>query len=218
MTTTGQRLVEISQLSSGTAAQHLRAAGVTGSTAGELLVAYSQLPTATAIVHLLQTVQRQAAGGVPTFRRMVTTPSVSAEASFTWSVEFPSLLVGLTPLPVTGTISPAVARTTVSIAAPQQKPNTACSTDPMSSVSYSTWEMLLPAASALAPFTGEQLSGYPVEVVACEPPKLSASAGIRISASVSREITGAVVSSGMTKKPKTIKNPSEQEILDLLFS
>jgi hypothetical protein len=218
VTTTGQRLVEISQLSTGTAAQHLRAAGVTGSTAGELLVSYSQLPTATAIVHLLQTVQREAAGGVPKFRRMVTTPSVVAEAHFGWNVEFPSILLGLVPLPVSGVISPTVARTTVSVVNPQQKPNTACSTALTVSVSYSTWEMLLPHASAIAPFTGETLSGYPVEVVACEPPKLSASAGIRISASVAHTVVGSISTRSVVMKPKSIRNPSEQEMIALLFS
>ena len=228
MTTTGQRLVEISQLSTGTAAQHLRAAGVTGSTAGELLVSYSQLPTATAIVHLLQTVQREAAGGIPKFRRMVTTPSVVAEAHFGWNVDFPSVLLGLAPLPVSGVVFPAVARTTISIVNPQQKLNTACSTALTVSVSYLTWKMLLPHASAITPFAGETLSGYPVEVMACEPPKLSASIStrsvvmkpesIRILASVAHAIVGSINTRSVVMKPKSIRNPSEQEMVALLFS
>jgi hypothetical protein len=157
-------------------------------------------------------------GGVPKFRRMVTTPSVVAEAHFGWNVDFPSVLLGLVPLPVSGVISPTVARTTVSVVNPQQKPNTACSTAPTVSVSYSTWEMLLPYASAIAPFTGETLSGYPVEVVACEPPKLSASAGIRISASVAHTVVGAINTRSVVMKPKSIRNPSEQEMIALLFS
>jgi hypothetical protein len=205
VTTTGQRLVEISQLSTGTAAQHLRAAGVTGSTAGELLVSYSQLPTATAIVHLLQTVQREAAGGVPKFRRMVTTPSVVAEAHFGWNVEFPSILLGLVPLPVTGVISPTVARTSVSVVNPQQKPNTACSTEPTASVSYSTWGMLLPSASASAPPTVKF-------------PALSSSPDVYAVAHVVLEVAGAVSIDGAVLKPKSIRNPSEQEMIALLFS
>lgn len=53
MTTTGERLVEISALASGTAGALLVAAfGATGSTSGELLVARSSLSTGTAIEHL----------------------------------------------------------------------------------------------------------------------------------------------------------------------
>jgi hypothetical protein len=53
MTTTGERLVEISALTSGTAAALLLAAyGASGTIAGDLLASRSSLETATAIEHL----------------------------------------------------------------------------------------------------------------------------------------------------------------------
>lgn len=205
MTTTGQRLVEISQLSTGTAAQHLRAAGVTGITAGELLVSYSRLPTATAIIHLLQTVQREAAGGVPKFRRMVTTPSVVAKARLGQNIQFPSVLTGLTPLPVSGAISPAVARTSVSVVNPQQKPRTSSSTSLVTAISYSAYDILLPSASASAPPTVRF-------------PALSSSPDVYAVANVDLRIAGQVITDGVVLKPKSIRNLTDQEIVAALFS
>ena len=51
--TAAQRLALLSGLSSGTAAQHLRALAIAGGLAGALLVGYSGLPTGTASQHLL---------------------------------------------------------------------------------------------------------------------------------------------------------------------
>jgi hypothetical protein len=51
--TAAERLVFLSGLSSGTAAQHLYAIRVSGSTAGQILVSRSSLESATAAEHLL---------------------------------------------------------------------------------------------------------------------------------------------------------------------
>jgi hypothetical protein len=53
MTTTGQRLVELSALPSGTAAEHLIAISTSGTTAGDRLRSRSPLASATAMEHLL---------------------------------------------------------------------------------------------------------------------------------------------------------------------
>jgi hypothetical protein len=52
MATTGQRLVELSGLPTGTAGAHLVAMSTAGFTAAQRLLSRSPLPTATAIVHL----------------------------------------------------------------------------------------------------------------------------------------------------------------------
>ena len=223
MTTTGQRLVEISQLSSGTAAQHLRAAGVTGSTAGELLVSYSQLPTATAISHLLQTVQREVAGGVPKFRRMVTTPSVVAEAHFGWNVDFPSVMLGLVPPLVSGVGLSASTRGTLPAANTQQTVDTTGVTATTTSVCRLTWEVLLPSASAVVPPTRESPNEVLIEVVASTAhivvgnAKVSSAVVKPESASVAHAIVGSISTRSVVMKPKSIRNPSEQEIIALLF-
>lgn len=194
MATTGQRLVEISQLASGTAAQHLRAAGVTGVTAGDLLVAYSQLPTATAIVHLLQTVQRQVAGGVPTFRRMVTTPSVVSAVTLRGTVKFPTTLVVAAPLIIVGAASPIVSRAMVSVVELQQKPSVGSSAPPIEDVMYTRWKLLRPTGSATVPAFQSSVAAVVVS-----------------------NVTGRINSDGRVVKPKTIKNPSEQDIIAMLF-
>jgi hypothetical protein len=53
MTTTGQRLVDLSGLPTGTAADHLVDISLGGTTAGQRLVSRSSLPSATAAEHLL---------------------------------------------------------------------------------------------------------------------------------------------------------------------
>lgn len=53
MTTAGQRLVDLSGLPAGTAAEHLIDISVGGTTAGQRLVSRSSLPSATAADHLL---------------------------------------------------------------------------------------------------------------------------------------------------------------------
>lgn len=54
MTTAAQRLVELSGLLTGAAADHLIAISQSGQTAAERLLSRSTLPSATAGVHLLQ--------------------------------------------------------------------------------------------------------------------------------------------------------------------
>lgn len=160
--------------------------------------------------------KKEAAGGAFRIRRSVTTPVVRTTHWFGWSVEFPTLgLRGLSGSQVFAPTTPPVQAAPARIEVPVAQPVARAETKSLYGSIRSFFAVELPSCASNAPFvTLTQVSATPPMVTAGN--KQSMQGAASVGCVVSENINCALLLSGMTKKPKVVKNPTEMELIALL--